>query len=102
MEGLRGMQRGQSGRGMVMTARDRARTLPEDVQILIKAHMTKMSLGDQNPDLEAYCARALEWWDEVRKDLGEVGWDERTAARKMIDRLRTTPVWGKILRSQAN
>jgi hypothetical protein len=94
-----------------MTARDRILAKPGPVQVLIRAKMTRAALEDPwprrsaaaAPDWERYGEEGLAWWDGVMVTAREIlpGDSETEVAEWLVDRLRARPVWGKILRGDA-
>ena len=79
------------------TAQARFQSRPDAVQIVLKCKMTVDSLDDPLPDLDAYAASALAWWDRMAASRPARTSEERFA-ELAIERLRKQSVWGKILR----
>ena len=86
-----------------MTIRERILSKPPEVQIVLKAKMTKLRIDEGSPDCphETYAEEALAWWDTVCRDLGvnmQDEDDEAALAIQITQGLRRQKVWGKILR----
>jgi hypothetical protein len=89
-----------------MTASELIQAKPGPVQVILKAHMTKASLDLREPDWEQLGKAALRWWDGIVRTevalLRDRPVDETRFAEELVQRLRTRPVWGKILRGNAS
>lgn len=76
--------------------------MPAQVQVVLKIRIIADSIRDNNPDLEAYASRALDWWKAVMEDPIAQKAGEGVVAERLIAEFRKSKFFGKMLRGDAS